>query len=99
MVSTCRYSQGALVVEVERTTSGKSVSAHTRRRLEYVPSSQAGARLPHFPIDIRHHMAPSSSSKVGPKCPTIFKCPFLTMNVDHDLCTFMHVYRSDTSGS
>ncbi|KAG0583412.1 hypothetical protein KC19_3G134100 [Ceratodon purpureus] len=58
-----RYGEGALVPEVEQTSSRRKVSAPTGRRQEYLPSSQPGARLPHFPIVIYHHMDSSPSSK------------------------------------
>jgi hypothetical protein len=67
MALTCRYGEGALVAEVEQISSGGRVPAPTGRRQEYLPSSQPGSRLPHFPIVTHHHMAQSSSSKVCTK--------------------------------
>lgn len=60
----CRYGEGALLPEVDRPSSERTVSAPTGRRQEYIPSTQPGARLPHYPIIIRHHSAPASSLKV-----------------------------------
>ena len=68
MFLTCRYGEGALIPEVDQTSSERTFLAPTGRRQEYLPSSQPGARLPHFPIVIHRHSAPLSSLKVRILC-------------------------------
>ncbi|XP_073387845.1 uncharacterized protein [Physcomitrium patens] len=57
-----RYREGALIPEVKQSPSRERVAAPMGRRLEYLPSTQPGARLPHFPIIIHQHTFPSSSN-------------------------------------
>jgi len=64
-----RYDEGALIPEVDQTSSDRTIVVPTGRRQEYLPSSQPGARVPHFPIVIHHHSTPLSSLKTS--CSTL----------------------------